>query len=85
MYSKVVHVPQGIAAALFPRGFVYRTARRGEDNGPSERMEGHLGYATRDAFDFFKDGKQGSLEAPCALSEPTFRSSFHRENNQLKR
>jgi len=45
-------------AAPFPRGFVYRMARRGEDNGPIERMEGHLGYATRDAFDFFKDGEQ---------------------------
>lgn len=47
--------------APFPRGFVYRTARRGEDNGPIKRMEGHLGYATRDAFDFFKDGEQGGF------------------------
>ena len=59
--SKVAHVLQ--ATAPFPRGFVYRTARRGEDNGPIERMEGHLGYATRDAFDFFKDDEQDSLNA----------------------
>lgn len=40
-------------AALFPRGFVYRTTRRGEDNGPIKRMEGHLGYATRDVHSIF--------------------------------
>jgi len=46
--------------SLPPRGFVYRTARRGEDNGPIKRMEGYLGYATRNAFDFFKDDGQGA-------------------------
>lgn len=46
------------ASSRFPRGSVYRTARQGGDNGPIERMEGHLGYASRDAFDFFKDGEQ---------------------------
>lgn len=42
-----------IIAALLPRGFVYRTVRRGEDNGPIKRMEGHLGYATRHVRSIF--------------------------------
>lgn len=74
------------AAAPFPRGFVYRTARQGENNGPIEWMEGHLGYATRDAFDFFKDGEQVDLDAALRL-ERFFALLFisHRENNQLER
>lgn len=42
-----------IIAALFPRGFVYRTVRRGEDNGPIKRMEGYLGYVTRHVRSIF--------------------------------
>lgn len=84
--SKVPHVLQGTAAAPFPRGFVYRTARRGEDNGPIERMEGHLGYATHDAFDFFKDGEQGGLDAALRLKRNSFSLFFsHRENNLIEK
>lgn len=45
-------------------------------------MEEHLGYATRDAFDFFKDGEQGGLDAALRLKRNDFSLflSSQREN-----
>lgn len=62
-------------------------ARQGEDNGPIEWMEGHLGYAARDAFDFFKDGEQVALDAALRLERNDLSLFFlsHRENKQLER